>query len=705
MRELTATPVPGLPGTFELAGPVPSGWVQVELGIGAAEGGAGRARLEGENVSVPLPLGRDGTARTVARLPPVSSLRLEIDRTGPQAPPRLTVRKLRAVEAAARLAAPVVLRRLREPWDIPLSALKLLSTLRRGGFRGVADRLVQKEQRRSPQVWYREWCARFDTLSDADRAAIRARCEKLQTRFSVVMPVYETPEPLLRKAIDSVRRQLYPRWELCIADDASKAPHVRRVLEEAMRDDARIKVTFREQNGHISAASNSALTLASGDWVALLDHDDELAEHALYMMAEEIAAHPDADLVYSDEDKIDHGGRRFDPHLKPDWNPDLFWSQNYLAHLCVLRRSRVVEVGGFREGFEGSQDYDLYLRAGQHVRHVPFVLYHWRAIEGSTAQAASAKSYAQAAGERALRDKLGLEIAAGPFPTTYRVRWPAPSPLVTLVIPTRDQCAVLRNCIESIRRTTAYRNYELIVVDNQSRDRETLAYLSSLDAKVLRYDQPFNFSAINNLGVREARGEVVGLLNNDLEAIEPDWLGEMVAQAMRPEIGAVGARLLYPDRTLQHGGIILGIGGVAGHAHKYSSEADPGYFSRAQLVQDVSAVTAACLLVRHDTYLRAGGLDEGLAVAFNDVDFCLRVRALGLRNLWTPFATLLHHESRTRGPENTPAKRARFRREKAVMHERWADALRADPAYSPNLTLESEDFSLAWPPRVKKPWL
>jgi GT2 family glycosyltransferase len=341
---------------------------------------------------------------------------------------------------------------------------------------------------------------------------------------------------------------------------------------------------------------------------------------------------------------------------------------------------------------------------------VPHVLYHWRAIEGSTAASAEAKGYAQDAAARALRDCTGLPVDAGPLPFTYRVRWPVPdpAPLVSLVIPTRDAADLLKTCVETIRAKTAYRPYELIVVDNQSREPATLRLLRGLEerkvARVLRYDAPFNYSAINNLGVREARGEIVGLLNNDLEIMEPGWLATMVAQALRPEVGAVGARLLYPDGTVQHGGVILGIGGVANHAHRNFPGSEAGYFGRLQLVQDLSAVTAACLLVRRDVYLRLGGLDESIAVAFNDVDFCLRLRKAGLRCVYTPDATLVHHESKSRGKDDSPDKRARFAREVETIMARWGELLRNDPAYNPNLTLESEDFALAWPPRARKPW-
>jgi GT2 family glycosyltransferase len=708
------------PAVFELSGAVPAGWVELDLSIGAGEGAAGGARviaqLENGTQSVPLPLRPDGRARKVVRFPEaVRGLRLEVSRAGILHRPRMTVRELSAGAAALRLAAPLLTRRLREPWTLAVSIGKLLRTLRDGGVRAMADRLLYKEQRGSPQVWYEEWRRQFDSLTDPDRARIRSRSAQLATRFSLLMPVYETDEQWLTRAISSVRAQLYPHWELCIADDASKSPHVRRILEAAAREDSRIKLAFRERNGHIAAASNTALSLATGDFVALLDHDDEISEHALYLLAEELASHPGCDLIYSDEDKVDEQGRHFDPHFKPDWNPDLLLSQNYVGHLCALRHRRVVEVGGFREGFEGSQDHDLCLRVGRDgtVRRVPFVLYHWRAIGGSTARQAIAKAYTTDASVRAVQEHVGSgagETVAGPLPNTCRVRWriPAPPPLATLIIPTRDALELLKVCVDSILQVTTYQPFELLIIDNQSTDPEALAHLKALEkrgtARVIRFDQPFNFSAINNRGVREARGEVIGLLNNDLEIIDPGWLEEMVSHAARRDVGAVGARLLYPDRTVQHGGVILGLGGLASHAHKHASEQDNGYFSRARLVQNVSAVTAACLLIRRETYLRVGGLDEKLAVAFNDVDFCLRVRASGLRNVWTPFATLLHHESRTRGLEDTPAKRSRFKAERDLVLARWGPELRDDPAYNPNLTLESEDFSLAWPPRVRKPW-
>ena len=711
-HRLAAVPVAG--GAFELTsarGRLPGGWVQLdfELPAGGAQprllvdAGAGFSN----SAAIPLPLPREGRVRALIELPArVAGLRLQAGIPGP-----VHLRELTAAEAAVRLALPLVRRRLAEPWDLRAAARKVLETFRRGGARAVLNRLVQKAQVHAPQIRYGDWHARFGALTEADHGAIRAQSASLSTRFSIVMPVHETREEWLVRAIASVRAQLYPRWELCIADDASRAPHVRRVLEEAAASDPRIKVVFRETNGHISAASNSALSLATGDFVVLLDHDDELAEQALFVLA---GAAPDADLIYSDEDKLDAHGHLYDPLFKPDWNPDLFLSQNYLGHVCALRTSLVRELGGFREGFEGSQDYDLLLRATARtgrIVHVPFVLYHWRAIEGSTALSPQAKSYTESAARKALQEHLGAAatVEPGPLPTTYRARFRlAASPLVSLLIPTRDGRALLETCVESLIAKTAYRNFELIIVDNQSSDPAGLEYLAALErrgaARVLRFDQPFNFAAINNFAAAQARGSVLGLLNNDLEIIEPGWLEEMVAQALRPGIGAVGARLLYPDRTVQHAGVILGIGGVAGHGQKHLAADDAGYFCRAQLVQDLSAVTAACLLVRAEAYRSVSGFDERFAVAFNDIDFCLRLRQAGLRNLWTPYATLIHHESKSRGPDDTREKRERLRGELDLMRSRWGEALLRDPAYNPNLTLDAENFSLAWPPRVLPPW-
>jgi len=536
------------------------------------------------------------------------------------------------------------------------------------------------------------------------------------------MPVYNTPGDLLEKAIQSVLGQLYPHWELCIADDASTQPHVREILERFSAADSRIKVTYRPTNGHICEATNSALELATGDFVALFDHDDLLAKTALYEVASEIDAHPDAQFIYSDEDKIDLEDRRFDPYFKPDWNPDLNIAQNYTSHLTVYRTDLVRSVGGFRKGFEGSQDWDLNLRATERIpssaiRHIPKLLYHWRAAPGSTALQLAEKSYPVDAARRALTEhflRVGETVEILPVPGDHwRIKYPVPSPapLVSLIIPTRNSLKLVRQAVQSIFAKTDYPNFEVIIVDNESDDPETLAYLDGIRRggnprlRILPYAAPFNFSAINNFAVREALGQLVGLLNSDVEAIERGWLTEMVSQAVRPGVGAVGAMLYYPNNTVQHAGVVLGLGGVAGHPYKEFPRGDQGQKNRLRLVQNYSAVTAACLVIRKDRYLEVGGLNEKeLPIAFNDVDLCCKLIQAGYRNLWTPFAEFYHHESATRGVENTPEKKARFQSEIDYMMNTWGNLLMSDPAYSPNLTLVGEDFSPAYLSRTGKTW-
>lgn len=566
---------------------------------------------------------------------------------------------------------------------------------------------------------YAEWIRRYDTLTDKSREVILERIEAFERKplISVLMPTYNPKPEWLIEAIESVRKQIYPNWELCIADDASTDEAIRPILERYLSEDSRIKVVIREKNGHISAASNSALELVSGEYIGLLDHDDLLREHALFWIVDAIIANPSSRLIYSDEDKIDHSGRRYAPYFKSDWNPDLFLSHNMVCHFGVYSTDLVRQLGGFRLGYEGAQDYDLALRCTEHLAphqivHIPRVLYHWRSHSSSTAHAGSAKKYALLAGERVLNDhfertKILAQAELLDF-GMYRMRYfiPAPAPLVSLIIPTRNGLDLVRQCIDSIFAKTRYKNYEILLVDNHSDDPKALEYFASLAAdnriRVLRDERPFNYSALNNAAVLQARGEYVGLLNNDLEVISPEWLEEMMSLAMQSDVGAVGARLWYPNDTLQHGGVIIGLGGVAGHSHKHLRKYEPGFFYRAKLIQTMTAVTAACLVIKKSIYQEVGGLDEtNLKVAFNDVDFCLRVCEAGYRNVWTPYAELYHHESATRGYEDTPKKKLRFRDEVLYMKKRWGDSLMNDPTYSPNLTLHYEDFSYAWPPRIE----
>jgi glycosyltransferase involved in cell wall biosynthesis len=590
-----------------------------------------------------------------------------------------------------------------------------------GGNRGAPPSSTIRPDLTSAEIDrndYSEWVRRYDTLTDIDRNKIKSKIAGFaaQPLISVIMPVYNPPLSFLEEAIRSVRNQLYSNWELCIADDASTDPTVRKLLEQHRKQDGRIKVVYRKQNGHISRSSNSALELAQGEFVALLDHDDLLAEHALYWAVDAINRHPDVGLIYSDEDKIDESNLRHDPYFKCALNYELLLAQNMISHLGIYRTDIVSSLGGFRVGYEGSQDYDLTLRVIERlgpnqIIHIPHVLYHWRAIAGSTALAVSEKNYAVDASRKAVTEHLerrGISAEVMPAleaPMFNRVRFtcPSPQPLVSIIIPTRDRADLLGMCIDSLIQRTTYSNYEVIIMDNGSVEDATRQLFDRLPSdrfRVLRDESPFNFSALNNNAARAARGELLCLMNNDIEILTPDWLEEMVSFAIRSDIGCVGARLWYPDGALQHGGVLLGIGGVANHAHYKIGRGNPGYFGRAVLHQSLSAVTGACLIVRRQVFEEVGGLDEQLAVAFNDIDFCLRVREAGYRNVWTPYAEMNHHESASRKNEDTPEKLIRFRNEVGFMQDGWGELLLDDPAYSPNLTLDDEHFSYAWPPRV-----
>ncbi len=527
-------------------------------------------------------------------------------------------------------------------------------------------------------------------------------------RISVIMPVYKTPVGFLRRAIESVVNQAYPFWELCIADDGSADPEVERVLREYEKRDSRITVRFLPENRGISAASNEALRMATGDFVALLDHDDELAPHALYRVAEVIRERPEIDMVYSDEDKLAPNGERCEPFFKPDWSPDLLLSQMYTCHLGVYRRRILEEIGGFRSDYDGSQDYDMVLRfteRTERIHHIPDILYHWRMVPGSCAGDASAKPFAQDAGRRALEDALrrrGIKgrVLPGFSVGMYRVKYEIaePNPRVSIIIPNRDHVDMLGRCIDSLLSKTDYRNYEVVVVENGSRESATFEYYERLAeeerVRVIEYpEREFNFSAINNWAVERAKGDMVLFLNNDTEVISPEWLGAMVEHAQRREVGAVGGLLLFPDDTIQHAGVILGIGGVASHSHMWMRKELMGYFGRPHLIHNLSAVTAACMLMRREVFEEVGGFDEeNLPVAFNDVDLCLRIRERGYWIVYTPYAELYHHESVSRGRDDVYSDR--FRKEIELMRERWGPQLDKDPFYNPNLSLEAVDFSV-----------
>jgi glycosyltransferase involved in cell wall biosynthesis len=573
---------------------------------------------------------------------------------------------------------------------------------------------------------YEAWAQRYDVLTAADREAIRAHIARMASPplISVVMPVYATSPKLLKAAIESVRGQLYPHWEMCIADDASPGEAVWALLSRYARRDPRIKVVRRAENGHICAATNSALALAGGAFVALMDHDDLLPPRALYEVAALVERHPDADIIYSDEDKIDDRGLRFEPYFKSDWNPDLLLGQNMVSHLGVYRRSLVEAVGGLRVGFEGSQDYDLTLRVAERteparIHHIPWVLYHWRQ-QGLTQSFSEAQMARCAdAARRAVSEHLARTGQAGcqvsnlaTMPGWLRVRRPLPdpAPLVSIIVPTRDRAELLQACAAGVLNGTDYPALELLIVDNGSVEPETKALFARLSqdprVRVLPAPGPFNYSALNNAAAAEARGQVLVLLNNDISMEDPGWLAELVSHAVRPNVGAVGAKLLYPDRSVQHAGVVVGVGGVAAHWGPGAGEHDPGYFGHLAMTRNVSAATGACLAMRRSVFEEAGGLDaEALTVAFNDVDLCLKIRALGYDIVWTPFAQLIHHESASRGSDLAPEAQARFNAEIAAMRTRWPETLGVDPFYGPNFDRMHTDFRLAYPPVIRRPWL
>ena len=625
------------------------------------------------------------------------------------------------------IAYKTLFRRTPDPGGLVTSLEQLANGCRRAEFlQNIANSLEFKNELKKGVFggdgFYVMWHRQHHELTAADREAIQGRIDQLEQKplISIVMPTYNTEERWLRAAIESVLKQSYSHWELCIADDCSSDPRVRRILETFLDQDSRIKVHFREKNGHIAAASNSALALASGEYIALLDHDDELSEHALYMVAEEINRFPEADLIYSDEDKINEKGYRCDPYFKSDWNPELFFGHNMISHLGVYRHSLVKDLGGFRTGYEGSQDYDLALRVIErtspaNIRHIPHVLYHWRIIPGSVALNHAEKSYAHEAARRAMRDhfqRRGIEAEVTQTPGEYflhRIIYPLPTPQpkVTLIIPTRDREGLLRLCVNSLLSDTAYDNFEILIVDNESADPVTLEYFDHIAknprVRVIPYAKHFNFSAINNLGATQTSGDLVGFLNNDLAVLGKDWLSQMVRHALRPEVGVVGAKLYYPNESIQHAGIVLGVQGMAGHVHRELARHHHGYFSRAQLTQCFSAVTGACMIMRRDVFNEVGGFDELLPVAFNDIDLCLKIGELGYRVVWNPYAELFHFESASRGTD-TGKKQIRLFHEMELMIRRWGEKLVNDPYYNPNLTLELDNFSLSVKPRAMKPW-
>ncbi len=551
---------------------------------------------------------------------------------------------------------------------------------------------------------YDLWIARHEPAVEEKRR-MRMEVEKfaLRPRISVVVPLYKTPLAILTRCIQSVTDQLYPNWELCLADDASGDSAITALLGERSRRDSRLRVTALQENLGISGATNEALSISTGDYVAFLDHDDELADFALWEVAKAINENPDIDLFYSDEDKIDQRGRRYDAFFKPDWSPDLFLSCNYICHFVVIKRSLLDRIGGLSESYNGAQDYEFLLRAMEFapkIKRIPKVLYHWGAITGSTAKASAGKPYASIDGKRALSSYLA-RVATGATVEVvktcrYRVRYPiVGNPRVTILMPTNGHRNLFRVALEDVLEKTSYKNYDIVLIDN-SRSARIEEYVSKLARKspITYFDwrsRPFNFSQMNNAAARASESPYILFLNDDITVIAAEWLTALLEHAQRPEIGAVGAQLWYPNDAIQHAGVVMGLYGNCSHAFKNLAAGRPHYFDLPELIRNCSAVTAACLLVGREKFFEAGGFDEtNLAVAFQDVDLCLKLLELGYRNVYTPYAKLYHHESATKTEDEKIPDTA----EDAFMKKKWATYIADDPYYNPNLTRREEDFSL-----------
>jgi len=583
-----------------------------------------------------------------------------------------------------------------------------------------ALRLDRRDRRHrrggGPDRRYADWVCRADTPAPAELASLRARAWPSVPRplVSLLMVVDRADAARVERTLASLRSQVYPHWEVCLVALQGDAATMDGFEHWSLEDD---RVTVRRVDPSSTVAERRSVALAAtrGDFVAMIDAGDELPPLAVLRVAETIEAHPDAGLVYADEDRIDAAGRRHDPWFKCDCNRELLLTHDAISRPAFYARGLVDALGGWRAAFAGAEDHDLALRVvaavgPRGVVHVPRILYH-----RSDGRAGAADPAATEAGRRAVADvlrrqgSLAVVEPATEAPGCHRVRHPLPAvpPLVSIIICTRDHERLLRVAIDSIVTRTSYPRYEIVIVDNGSVEPAAVGHLAELatrpDVRVVRDDSPFNYSRLNNRAAAVARGDILCLLNDDIEVLTPGWLAELVSYAVQPDVGAVGARLWYPDGTLQHGGVIVGICGAAAHAHPRLQRGDPGYFGRAVLAQELSAVTAACLAVRAEVFRAVSGLDERMAVAFNDVDLCLRLRAAGYRNIWTPHAELVHHESASRGCDATPRKRVRAERELALMVAGQGDAARRDPFYNPNLSHTAADFSVDPPRRWRRP--
>ncbi len=557
---------------------------------------------------------------------------------------------------------------------------------------------------------YAEW---YSLTKPTNEALERQRGEKFEysPKFSIVIPAYKTPEKYLKEMLDSILAQTYENWEVCVADGSPAGEGIERVLSRYAERDRRFKYVILGENKGISGNTNAAMDMADGDFIVLADHDDTMTPDALYECAKVINEHPECDVIYSDEDKMDmDGGALFDPHFKPDFNIDLLRSVNYICHLFVVSHDLVARVGGFRQEFDGAQDYDFIFRcteAAAKICHIPKVLYHWRCHKDSTASNPESKLYAFEAGSRAIMahyervgipaEKVEKGVDYGIYHSTYKIQ---NNPMVSIIIPNKDHHQDLDLCLRAIEVRATYRNVEFVIIENNSTQPETFEYYEKIQKEfdnvhVVRWEREFNYSAINNFGVTFAKGEYLLFLNNDTELIAENFIEEMLGLCQREDVGAVGARLLYQDDTIQHAGVVIGFGGIAGHTFIGLHKAENSYFHRAMSTQDYSAVTAACMMTKKSLFEEVGGFTEELAVAFNDIDYCMKVRAAEKLVVYNPYALLYHYESKSRGLEDTPEKVARFNREIKKFSERWPEILKqGDPFYNPNLTLRKSNFAL-----------
>jgi GT2 family glycosyltransferase len=696
----------------------PAGWVLLEGSlvnprsrvVGALCYDVGEGFSDSQSISVPV--SRIGTIQELVCLPTgVKRLRWQIAGIVKEAgqPPR--IRQVGVIERLARMMRRVVSIYTSQPPErrraVGLSVWQMLFDLR--GAYSVAGKL-----RGYSSISYRDWIERFDLVTDEDRDKIRRHIDRFAVRplFSLVVPVVAGDRERLGASLKSLSEQLYQYFEIIILDAREKPDDSGSLGLNAVQA-ARVRIVGPAAAPHLwDELCGNTNPGEAKQFIALVHEGDQLAEHALYWFAAELQRRPDAALLYSDSDGLDSKGTRVEPCFKPDWSTELLRSTNYLGGMVVFRAGALRGVDGISSKILTGGGHDLALRMAESVRdedvvHLPAVLYH----RGADRADASSRSSIKAVEEHLARQDIVATVAET-RPDCFRIRYAISgrAPLASVLIPTRDAVGLLRQCVESVLSKTTYRNFEVIVVDNQSRDAEALDYLESLEArqhvKVLRFDRPFNFSAINNCASRHARGEVLCLLNNDTEVITPDWMEEMLGHLVQSHVGVVGAKLFYPDGRVQHAGDAVGPAGCADHMHSMIDRDDPGYCNRAILAQDVSAVTGACLVTWKSLYEQLGGFDEThLKVAFNDVDYCLRVREAGFRVIWTPHAELYHHESVSRGRDVSETARRRTRREADYMRSRWRHVMRHDPFYNPNLSYEKPDFALSITPTVKRPWL